>query len=60
MINDILDSSKLKAGKMGLNLKSLRVKDEVEKVVHSLRSAKVCRIWVLDFYFYWTLGVLIK
>jgi len=40
MINDILDSSKLKAGKMGLNLKSLRVKDEVEKVVHSLRSAK--------------------
>lgn len=40
MINDILDSSKLRAGKMELHLCSLSIREAVEKVVHSLRSAK--------------------
>eukprot|EP00041_Stephanoeca_diplocostata_P027412 m.752894 g.752894 ORF g.752894 m.752894 type:complete len:569 (+) comp23171_c0_seq14:254-1960(+) len=40
MINDILDSSKLKAGKMQLKLQPAHVFQEVEKVVLSLRSAK--------------------
>lgn len=40
MINDILDASKLKAGKMGLSLSSVSLKKEVEKIVYSFRSAR--------------------
>lgn len=40
MINDILDSSKLKNKKMELDLSVGSVKKEVYKVIHSLRHAK--------------------
>eukprot|EP00035_Acanthoeca_spectabilis_P034843 m.31152 g.31152 ORF g.31152 m.31152 type:complete len:549 (-) comp6904_c0_seq1:934-2580(-) len=40
MINDILDSSKLKAGKMKLNLIPVNPHKEVEKVIMSLRQAR--------------------
>mmetsp|Transcript_21237 Transcript_21237/g.55414 ORF Transcript_21237/g.55414 Transcript_21237/m.55414 type:complete len:563 (+) Transcript_21237:2-1690(+) len=40
MINDILDSSKLKAGKMQINRVPITAHKEVEKVIMSLRQAR--------------------
>lgn len=40
MINDILDSSKLKAGKMKINMVPIDPHKEVEKVIMSLRQAR--------------------
>ena len=40
MINDILDSSKLKAGKMRINQVPVNPHKEVEKVIMSLRQAR--------------------
>ena len=40
MINDILDASKLKAGRMVLSLSPVSLQREVEKVVFAFQKAK--------------------